>query len=105
MATFVRKNAITFTAVFTAADGSGTQPSTATLRIFYTNTSGTQSYDNIDMTYNAVNDAYPLGNWTGVWDSNVAGRGNVEWVVYGAGSIEAANQGQFQVLANAANNV
>jgi hypothetical protein len=40
--------------------------------------------------------------WQGTWDSSVA-EGRVDWVVYSAGSVQAAAQGTFYVQANSAN--
>lgn len=100
MAVFVRKNALIFTVAFTAADGSSTQPTTAYAVLKFKNLSGAQTQVSISLTYNTTNN-----NWTGAWDSSAAQQGNVDWVVYGAGNLEAAAQGQFQITANSANNV
>lgn len=40
--------------------------------------------------------------WTGTWDSSVA-EGRVDWVIYSAGAVVAAAQGNFVVSANSAN--
>jgi hypothetical protein len=40
--------------------------------------------------------------WSGTWNSDVA-EGRVDWVVYSAGSVQAAAQGNFYVQANSAN--
>jgi hypothetical protein len=42
--------------------------------------------------------------WSCNWDSSAASDGVVSWVVYGAGTVQSANQGQFTILANQANN-
>lgn len=42
--------------------------------------------------------------WQCLWDSSAAGPGMVTWVIYGSGTVQAAQQGQFMILANAVNN-
>jgi hypothetical protein len=95
---FVRKNAITVTASFAADDGTTTQPSSVICALVYPNLSGNQQTEQITLTYDPVNNI-----WVGVWDSNVAGQGVVSWVIYGSGTLQAADQGDFEVLANRAN--
>lgn len=41
--------------------------------------------------------------WSCTWDSSASGEGVVEWVVYGSGTVQSANQGVFTILANPAN--
>ena len=99
MAAFVRKNALVVTAVFTALDGTLTQPSSATCTLNYKNLSGNVQTETITLTQVGV-----TNTWIGLWDSNVAGRGSVSWVVYGTGPLQAAMEGCFEILANVANN-
>lgn len=99
MAAFIRKNVLVATAVFTAADGSNTQPSSATCIVRYKTAAG-PAETSLDMTFNSG-----TNNWTANWDSSAALRGVVEWMIYGAGALQAAAQGQFQLDANAANTV
>lgn len=100
MPAFVRKNAVTITAVFQADDGTDTQPSAAVCHMIYRNLSGNLQTADITMTYDPVKNI-----WSGLWDSNVAGRGSVSYVIYGTGTLQAAVQGEFEVLANTANTV
>lgn len=100
MSVFVRKNLLVFTTVFTAADGTTTQPTSAHAVLRFKNTSGTTSQVTVNLTYNST-----AGNWSGTWDSSAAQQGNVDWTVYGSGSLVAAAQGSFQIAANSANNV
>ena len=100
MAVFVRKNALVFTTAFTAADGSATQPSGAWAVLKFKNTSGALTQVVIPLTYSTQNN-----NWVGAWDSSAAQQGNVDWSVYGDGSLVAAAQGNFQIAANSANNL
>jgi len=100
MSSFVRKNLLVATATFTAASGLNTQPSSATLIINYNDISGVNRTTQVPMTFNSSGD-----DWVGTWDTSNSGAGNVEWMIYGAGSLQAAAQGQFQILANQANTV
>ena len=100
MAAFVRKNALVVTATFAADDGTTTQPSAVFCYINYKNLSGNVQTATITLTYNEVTNV-----WTGLWDSNVAGRGPVSWVVYGTGPLQAAMEGCFEILANIANTI
>jgi hypothetical protein len=101
MSAFVRKNLLVATAVFTAANGNNAlEPSSATLVVNYNDISGVNRTTSIAMTFNAASD-----DWVGTWDTSVAQQGNVEWLIYGVGTLQAAAQGQFQIQANAANTV
>lgn len=97
---FVRKNALIFTALFVPADGTVTQPTEANAVLKFKNTSGALTQVVIALTYNPTNN-----NWVGVWDSSSARQGNVDWMIYGDGSLVAAAQGSFQIDANSANNL
>lgn len=97
---FVRKNALVVNAVFAADDGTLTQPSSVVCVLNYKNLSGNVQTTQFSLTYNSVSKV-----WTGTWDSNVAGRGTVSWVVYGTGTLQAAMEGCFEILANVANNI
>lgn len=97
MAIFVRKNILVATAMFTANDGTATQPSSASLVVSYTAPVG-PAQQTIAMTYDAVSK-----KWMGEWDSSEAVEGPVEWMIYGVGALQAAAQGRFQVTANKAN--
>ena len=99
MAAFVRKNVLVATATFTAADGSGTQPSSATCVVRFRSQAGPQEVS-LPMTFNSSSNT-----WTANWDSSAAVKGVVEWMIYSAGALQAAAQGQFQLDANQANTV
>ena len=98
MATFTRKNALLCTMSLTAADGSGTQPNTATLHLVFQDLNRRAQTSTIALTFDPV-----AKTWGGVWDSSLAGECEVSWVVYTDLSIEAAAQGVFQIEANRAN--
>ena len=100
MSAFVRKNLLVATAAFTAADGSNTQPSSATLVVNYNNISGVPTQAQVSMTFNSTTD-----DWIGTWDTSVVKSGNVDWMVFGVGSLQAAAEGSFQINANKANTV
>jgi hypothetical protein len=104
MSSFVRKNLLVATATFTAADGSETQPASATLVLNFNSMSGVAQTVSVPLGFNAGDDDV-LGTWTGTWDSSAAQQGNVSWMIYGDGSLQAAAQGQFQIVANSANTV
>jgi hypothetical protein len=93
---FVRGNAITISATFTAVDGSTTQPSAVEAVVVYKDLSGVTQTASLVMTYSG-------SMWVVNWDSTVAGQGLVQWAVLGTGSLVAAAQGQFNIEANAAN--
>jgi hypothetical protein len=100
MPSFVRKNVVTLSTVFVAADGSATQPSEANAVITYNDQGGAAHQVSIGLTYNAV-----TGAWVGTWDTSASGEGTVDWMIYGFGTLQAAAQGCFEVYANQANNV
>ena len=68
MATFTRKNALLCTMSLTAADGSGTQPNTATLHLAFQDLNGQAQTSTISLTFDPV-----AKTWGGVWDSSLAG--------------------------------
>ena len=41
--------------------------------------------------------------WSGTWDSLLAQAGNIDWRIQAKGSLQAAAQGTFTLLANTAN--
>jgi len=100
MPAFVRKNAIVLTASFTADDGTATQPSAVIGRLNYKDLSGSPAVADLTFTYDPTSNT-----WNAIWDSNVAGRGTVTWVVYGTGTLQAAMEGCFDILANSANTI
>jgi siroheme synthase len=100
MSAFVRKNALVVKAAFLADDGSTDQPSAAYCVLNYKSLSGNVQTATITMNYDSGSNT-----WSALWDSNVAGRGTVSWVVYGTGPLQAAVEGCFEILANVANTI
>lgn len=98
MAVFVRKNLLVCTAIFTDPALDGTQPSVVTAYLTFTNRSGVQETDQVSLSYDSA-----TAQWSGEWDSSVGQAGNVDWMIFGAGALQAAAQGSFQLLANTAN--
>lgn len=96
---FVRGNAITISATFTATDGSATQPTTVAASMVYKDQSGVTQSVSLALTQALLGSS----TWSVNWDSTVAGQGLVQWAVFGTGSLVAAAQGQFNIEANAAN--
>lgn len=100
MPLFVRKNIVTFTVTFAASDGTATQPSAASAMLSYKDLAGSQHNASIPLVYSSA-----TNTWSGTWDSSAAGEGTVEWMIYGYGTLQAADQGSFAISANAANTV
>jgi len=98
MPVIVRKNITTFSLVFTANDGSATQPSAVQAVLTYKDLGGASHVDEITL-------ALANGAWVGTWDTSASGEGVVFWMAYGYGTLQAAAQGSFEVVANAANTV
>ena len=98
MADFIRKNLLVCTVTFMDEDGTSIQPSAAVLFVNYRNMLGVQANDTVTMNYDDV-----TNSWSATWDSSRCTHGNVEWMVFGSGALQAATQGQFQIAANAAN--
>ena len=99
MQQFVRKSIIQCTATFTPLSG-GSQPSTAFCTLAYQTLTGANATATVALSYNSG-----PGTWTGTWDSTPAGQCIVNWVAYGSGGVQGSTQGQFQILANAANTI
>ena len=96
MGVIIRKNIVTFSLVFTAADGSATQPSAAVVNVSYSDLSAVAHTTQIPLTNTN-------GAWIGSWDSSASGDGTVYWMAYGYGTLQASTQGSFEVGANPAN--
>lgn len=99
MGPFVRKNVLVASATFTPLSGTSS-PSSATCVLNFTNTAGVSTQVSLSMTLGADG-----ATWSVNWDSSAAQAGPVSWLIYSSGSVQAAAQGTFTVLANAANNV
>ena len=97
---FVRKNVLIPTATFTPADGVST-PSGAICVLNFNDLSGVAQQVELVMS---ATDATNLV-WSCPWDSSAAGPGLVSWLIYSQGSVQAATQGEFTILANLANNI
>ena len=98
MAIFIRKNIVTFSFVFTANDGSFTQPSGVKVHLKYKDLSCIDHEETIDLSQSG-------SAWIGAWDSSASGDNTVHWMVYGYGTLQAAAQGEFVVSANPANDI
>lgn len=96
MQKFVRGNEIVCSGTFTPVTGTS-QPANAEAVLVYTDTNGDPDSSTITLTKDTNN------IWSGVWDSNLANAGCVEWVIRCSGGLQAASQGTFLLLANAAN--
>jgi hypothetical protein len=110
---FVRKNLLTISGQFFTpgfgvgdndADDAGRlpqpQPSSVTCVLNYFAPMGTEL---IPLSATIVLALQTDGlTWKGTWDSSVA-KGRVDWMVYSAGSVIAAAEGNFVVKANSAN--
>ena len=92
---FVRKSLIQITATFTPVSGSAV-PNTANCELQFNDLTGAPQTAAVPLSLSN-------GVWTGGWDSTAAGQCTVSWVVYCAGGVQASAQGQFQIVANAAN--
>lgn len=96
MTEFIRKSRLKFSMKITPLDGSTVVPAAAHLTLVYTNTSGVHKTENIDLENNA-------GSWECEWDTSDAGPGQVEWMAYCEGLVQAATQGAIHIKANNAN--
>jgi|GEM_PF-3825264 len=96
MSRFIRGNDIVCSGKFTPVTGTS-QPSMAEAVLTYTDPDGDPASSTITLTKDANN------VWSGVWDSNLAGCGIVQWVIRCSGGLQAATQGTFVIVANAAN--
>lgn len=100
MVAFVRKNLLAVTASFFETDGCpvATQPSGVNAQLSYRNTAGQPATANVALSYNSTTKV-----WSATWDTSVVKEGRVEWVLYSSGSVVAAQEGSFTVVANKAN--
>ena len=96
MTQFIRKNELNFSATFTPVGGGNQVPSAAYLIMAYTNRSGAKQVDEVPLTLSGT-------AWVGQWDSSNANPGNVDWMTYCVGAVQAAKQGSFEIKANSAN--
>lgn len=108
MSSYVRKNLVTINAQITppgycpfingVAQPLPVQPTAAEAVLTFCSPGGSQVTTTIPMT---------LGTdgltWSCQWDSSATKGGTVEWVVFASGVVQAAAQGQFQILANRTN--
>lgn len=100
MPSFIRGNIAVCTTTFTASDGTTTQPSSADLYLSFCDQTGAPKRVTVPMTQVGITNV-----WTANWNTQASGEGSVSWAVYGYGALQAADEGVFQVQANAANNV
>ena len=95
---FVRKSLIQITATFAPLNGGDAVPASATCELQFQTLAGGSSLEAVTLIYDVAS-----GTWAGHWDSSDAGQCTVNYVVFCAGGVQAATQGQFQIVANAAN--
>ena len=95
---FVRKSLIQITATFVPVNGGDAVPTSATCELQFQTLAGGNSLEAVLLIYDSVS-----GTWAGHWDSSAAGQCTVTYVVFCSGPLQAAIQGQFQIVANAAN--
>lgn len=94
---FVRGNNLLIGGSFWSA--SNVQPTSATCTLRYCDPAGKHQTATVNLTCD------PTSNrWSGSWDSSAAGPGRVDWVVQSEGALKAAAEGNFTIIANAANN-
>lgn len=98
MTTIIRKNLIKASVVFTADDGSTTQPSAASISINYPGPLGNRITFQDIMSYNSI-----TGAWEYEWDTSAVSHGTIEWAAWGYGTLQAATEGTFDIAANKAN--
>ena len=100
MQAFWRGTRVVVTGTFTDNDGSGTQPTTATVTIHYVRKSdNTPTQDIITLTENLLTN--PI-TWSGTWDSTPAAAGIADWFVSAAGPFVAVDGGSLRIEVNTA---
>ena len=95
---FVRKSLIQITATFAALNGGSAVPTSATCELHFQTLAGASDLTAVLLVYDSES-----GTWAGHWDSSDAGQCTVDYTVFCSGPLQAATQGQFQVVANASN--
>ena len=75
------------------------QPTSGIVVLRYTNLTGQPATATLNMTSAGT----PTFIWTAVWDSSACIGGRVDWSVYFSGNVQAAQDGHFNIRANAAN--
>ncbi len=108
MASFIRKNLVTISSQFIppgycayvdgVAQPPPPQPSTVEVVLLFRAPGGASVTGTYPMTLQADGIT-----WLYLWDSSLTGGGIVSYVVYASGAVQAADQGQFTILANQAN--
>ena len=91
----VRPGSIEITTTFVDMDGAPTNPSNAFLRIAFS-TNGVPQVEQVAMTL----DSSDGHTWRGTWSSAPADDGTCHWHIMTDGSLPAADQGQFRIIAN-----
>ena len=83
--------------------GDDVQPSSAHCTLFYHDL--TYRSQTTIVTLTLGNDERGRPEWTGSWDTSVAGPGRADWVVQTLGPLKTADEGNFMIVANEANGV
>lgn len=96
MQKFDRGNLITLSATFAPSTGTA-QPTSAEAVLVFTDPNGDPASSTVNMEVDAN------GIWSGRWDSDACGGGEVQYVMRCDGPLKAATQGKFVILANKAN--
>jgi hypothetical protein len=109
MTSFVRKNLITINSKIVPPgfeywnhetnlpNPLPTQPTAVNVTLEFCNLQGFKNTVVIPMTLGTDG-----ATWSCLWDSSAARAGEVTWVVYASGAVQAAQQGQFTIQANRA---
>lgn len=107
MASFVRKNPITFKcSFFVPGQPASVQPTSVSMVLRFKNTNGTPTQVTIALTSSGATPTPPTPayQWSGQWDSSAAQEGTVYWTAYASGTVQASDQGSFVIDANPSNN-
>lgn len=96
MRKIVRGTDVPFSEIITDAYGNIITEATVELSISYF-VNGTATTEHISMALQQDN------SWAATWDSSAADPMLVQWCINATGASKVASQGQFMVVANAAN--
>lgn len=94
---YIRGNKFEWTASFLDVDGNASIPDSVSLFVIYTDVAGARIDEEITM-----NPDSEMSEWSAVWDSSIAKKGHVVWAIRSLNP-PAAEQGDFTLIANAAN--
>jgi hypothetical protein len=100
MISFKRRNLIDAVFVFAANDGSTSQPTSASLTLYYLAADGSGPTVTVVPLFGLQGQ-----QWVGSWLSDVAAPGRVDWEVSCTGPLIVVEEGSFYLTGNAANAV